>query len=793
MNAALFDWLPPPDAPPDALAAAYARAVDGSVPIVGSAAKRQGSVVIPVLVIDTSARPELSRFLAAVARRGGLGDAPEEQSRTSLHLIAPHGRSPIVVVAVTPPDVAPALGFWCVLDLANGVHAAAATIAARERFVAVSDSEPDATGNLPALLMLVEGCLEATPADLLQRALPALAPPAPTTVIPGAVARVIAEADLNTIPRRVVYAESARGRVVVYVNQAGDGARRPADRAYMWSTQTSGTLEHARLNKRWQAISLQTLHYRGPGRAVVITETVLAWAPTSSPWDALVDAASHSRQPMLLGIRLNAYFLAQTAGLDEVSRHAWLPMLDALIMALPRLSAYAELAQRDDRAFLVGLAGAARGLWQNHRAEAAQQVLSGMSSAVFKALVALAASWRWSGPPPTAHEANPDLGLPQMVAAMFRQHLILYGPDMPPPPPIVQDWLDDDFAGVWRSWGGPSAPIGDEALTVLRDAVTEALEAIDPAPVLVGTFAPRLPWRVPALRELGIEALWVHARADGWRWVRLVPAGGRGGVVLPWRPGLTPPLVWSLALRARARAQIHIYFLGWERDMRREGSERVLFRAREERLFAVRSQPAARPDRGISPATRRDRRATIHAPRGRIEVVRLGETAIVGDYVHPGDRAAIERRVADLHRVRQHIVRYTRLRQASAVQIARWQRLTRLERRYYFKQADLGPNETPRGLCEGPDGRLVLGYQRGKADSRRAPAPVVAQGALNVAMAIRLMDEAEAEAARAAADLTAAQDAPDGVAPPAVPQARNDDFTAFARAFDGCASSDIAE
>ena len=793
MNADLFDWLPPPDAPPDVLAAAYARAVDGGVPIVGSAAKRQGPSVIPVLVIDTSARPELSRFLAAVARRGGLGDAPEEQSATSLHLIAPPDRSPIVVVAVTPPDVAPEGGFWCVLDLANGVQAAAATIAVRERFVAISDSEPDAAGNLPALLMLVEGSLEATPAELVRRALPALAPPGPATVIPGAVARVIAEADRDTIPHRVVYAESARGRVVVYVNQPADRARRPADRVYLWSTQTSGTLEHARLSKGWQAISLQTLRYRGPGRAVVVTETVVAWAPSSSPWEALVDAAGRSRQPMLLGIRLNAYFLAQTAGLDEASRHAWLPMLDTLITALPRLSAYADLEQRDDRAFLVGLAGAARGLWHDHRAETAQQILSGMSRVVFKALVALAASWRWSGPPPTAHAANPDLGLPQMVAAAFRQHLVLYGPDVPPPPPLVRAWLDDDFEGVWQSWGAPSAPIGGEALAVLRDAVTEALEAIDPAPVLAGTFAPRLPWRVPALRELAVEALWVHARGDGWRWVRLVPEGGRGGIVLPWRPGLTPPPVWSLALRARARAEIHLYLLGWERDMRREGPERVLFRAREERLSAQ-PQRAAQPDQAAGTAPRRGRRAAIQAPRGRTEVVRLGETAIAGEYVHPGDRAAIERRVADLHRVRQHIVSYIRPRRASAGQIARWQRLTRLERRYYFKQADLGPNETPRGLREGPDGRLMLGYQRGKADSRRAPAPVVAQGALNVAMAIRLMDEAEAEAARAAADLAAAaQDAPSGAAGDAATGPGSAAQGGFLRAFDAQIAADIAD
>ncbi|KPV49220.1 hypothetical protein SE17_33860, partial [Kouleothrix aurantiaca] len=126
-------------------------------------------------------------------------------------------------------------------------------------------------------------------------------------------------------------------------------------------------------------------------------------------------------------------------------------------------------------------------------------------------------------------------------------------------------------------------------------------------------------------------------------------------------------------------------------------------------------------------------------------------------------------------------------------QIARWQRLTRLERRYYFKQADLGPNETPRGLREGPDGRLMLGYQRGKADSRRAPAPVVAQGALNVAMAIRLMDEAEAEAARAAADLAAAQDAPSGAAGDAATGPGSAAQSGFLRAFDAHEPADIAD
>jgi len=265
-------------------------------------------------------------------------------------------------------------------------------------------------------------------------------------------------------------------------------------------------------------------------------------------------------------------------------------------------------------------------------------------------------------------------------------------------------------------------------------------------------LTPDVPPDYHALRALGAAEVWIDALpADGCGWVRLVPADGQGGLVVPYALNPEPPGCWRLVLRWDAALELHLLILGVLRDFNPAGADRVLVRVTSEEPAADRPVPGA--DRNTKPRQRG--RATATLPRATTQIIRLGTKPrppqLRGQYVTDEEREEIARQVADLHGVRAHFYHFVteKPRQARPAVRELWAQLSDAEKLLHFHTIELPANATVRGLARLPDGRWSFRYQRGQYDPERAPRRIVAQGALLVAGALKLIRE---EIDRTAAD-----------------------------------------
>lgn len=742
-----LDWLPPRTAPAEQLNTAHAHALAAAVPLInGTWTARSNAGVVPALLLNLDPRPDVRGWLSRTTRRADTTAIAE------LYLLdAPAGALMLLLVQADDLPV-----FWCAFNLAADNERAMVAVLLRERRVGLSDGPLDRGGNGIGGLVPIEQ-ITLPGGGRLRALMPETMPgnDSPAVTIPPLVARAITVPDVQP-PARVAFVETPRVRLVAYATPrlmgvaqsflAGDGTADNKTRPtyHTISSEARGSMEESRLGSGWRCVRMVNLRHIGIGAATITTEIIVAYrGEPRQCWSTLAEALRTAKRSIPPTTLIYAWFLARTAALNDTDRLGWLPVCEALMAALPDLPGSLGFDQLTPLV-TIGLAARAAGVWSDPKAAkaAARQALAAGEEQQ-RAIALVTAAGRWDSPPPTPHPSNADLHIAQIAAIAAWQHLARSSDEFPLSP-AARTWIGDPLRYVWRSWPehASTAPTA-EARRIAREAAASLRREVDPK--WIGGFGTNVPASYTALRALGVAEVWLDAAPDiAVGWVRLVPHDGRGGLVIPWVPAVEPPACWRLVLRWDAALELNLLLLAVLRDVCREGVDRVLVRAPHE--------AADHPldlQSGQGPQQRQRGRRTVELPRGRTQVIRPGATPrppqIRGQYVADEERQEIDRQVAELHGVRAHFMHFQpeSNRQARAEVRALWAQLSDAEKLLHFRTTELPANATVRGLKKLDDGRWSFRYQRGQYDPERAPRRIVAQGALLVAGALKLIREAQ--------------------------------------------------
>lgn len=740
-----LNWLPPRTSPAEQLNAAYTHALTAAAPLInGSWNARSSAGPVPALLLNLETRPDVRNWLSRTMRQADTTAIAE------LYLLeASSGALMLLLVQANDLPI-----FWCAFNLAADNERAMVAVLLRERRVGLSDGPTDRGGNGIGGLVPIEQIT--LPGGGRMRALMPETMPGndgPTVTIPPLVARAITVPDAQP-PARVAFVETPRVRLVAYATPrlmgmaqdflAGDSTADSRTRPtyHTISSEARGSMEESRLGSGWRCVRMVYLQHTGIGAATITTEIVVAYrGEPKQCWSTLAEALRTAKRTIPPTTLIYAWFLARTAALDNTDRLGWLPVCEALILALPNLPGSPGFENLTPL-ITIELAAKAANVWNDPNAAkaAARQALASNEEQQ-RAVALVAAAGRWDSPRPTPHPSNADLHIAKIAAIAAWQHLAR-STDEFPLSPAARTWIGDPLQHVWRSWPEHSpTPPTPEARRIAREAAS-ALRADIGNVEWIGSFGIDVPTGYTTLRALGVAEVWLDAApgiAVGW--ARLVPQDGRGGLVVPWGLGEEPPGCWRLVLRWDAALELNLLLLAALRDVCVEGIDRVLVRAP---LDEAADHPL---DAGRGPQQRQRGRRTVELPRGRTQVIRPGAIPRApqdrGQYVTEEERQEIERQIAELHGVRAHFMYFQEAsnRQARAEVRALWSQLSDAEKLLHFRTTELPANATVRGLKKLDDGRWSFRYQRGQYDAERAPQRIVAQGALLAAGALKLIRE----------------------------------------------------